>query len=152
MFLLSRPLQLIINIAVIALVVSAIALGAVMILPARSPIGPLMGRMASDVDLLTNILANTEPETVAQALNENPQFISELLNAMVEEETVPVVAQAINDNPDFLVAVVPYLDPESIAYIVNNSSELVIGLVGYLDPAVIAEAVKIGRASCRERV
>mgnify|MGYP000151672603 CR=1 FL=1 len=45
-----------------------VAVGAVMVLPARSPMGPLLGKVASDVDLLTNMLKHTEPEAVAQAI------------------------------------------------------------------------------------
>ena len=111
MFLLRRPVQLVVNIIVVVLVVAFVALGAVMVIPSRSPMGAMLGKIASDVDLLANMLANTEPEAVAQALNENPEFISELLAAMVSEGTIPVIAQVINDNPEFLIASTAYLDP-----------------------------------------
>ena len=141
MFLVRERVQLIINIAVALLLAAFLALGAVMVLPARSPLGSLLGKMASDVDLLSNMLANTEPKAVAQALNENPEFISELLRAMVEEGTVETIAEVVNGNPGFLTAMMPYLDPEAVAYVVNRSGDLVSGLLPLLDPGAIASAV-----------
>ena len=52
MFLLRSKVQLLVNIAVVVLVVGFVALGAVMVLPARSPIGSLMGNIASDADTI----------------------------------------------------------------------------------------------------
>lgn len=141
MFLLKRPIQLIINIAIVLLVVGFIATGAAMVLPARSPVGPLLGKFASDTDLLSNMLKSTQPKAVAQALNENPAFLSELLSTMESEGTVPVIAKAINENPAFLTAAVPYFDPQVIAGVVNKSTDMIIKLVAELDPGVIAEAV-----------
>ena len=99
MQLLNKRTQLVLNTAVVILVLAAIILGAVMVLPARSPLGPLMGKFASDVDFLSNMLADTEPKAVAEALNENPEFLSDLFGAMVEEGTIEVVAMTINVCP-----------------------------------------------------
>ena len=78
MFLLRRQVQLLVNIAVVVSVIGFVALGAVMVLPARSPMGSLLGSIASDAELLSNMLKHTEPEAVAEALNENPNFISDI--------------------------------------------------------------------------
>ncbi|RJP26051.1 MAG: hypothetical protein C4536_16470 [Actinobacteria bacterium] len=152
MFLLRRPVQLVINITVVVLIAGFLVVGAVMVLPSRSPLGPLLGSIASDVDLLSNMLANTEPKAVAQALNENPEFISELLKALTDEGSVAVIAQALNENPEMLTAATPYLDPSSIAYILNESSQFLTDLVGELDPEIIAAAVNQNGAFVAELI
>ncbi len=55
--LLNRNLQTAVNIIVVFLVMGSLALGAVMFIPSKSPLGTVIGKMASDPKLLSAIMA-----------------------------------------------------------------------------------------------
>ncbi len=73
--LLNKNMQAAINIIVVGMVIGALTLGALVMLPAKSPLGTILGKVASDPSFLGAILANTDPKAVAEALNENPNFL-----------------------------------------------------------------------------
>ncbi len=126
---------------VILLVLGFLVAGAVIALPSRSPLGSMIGKMASNSDLLSAMMASTSPKAVAQAINENPGFLRDLLQAMAEQGTVQVLAEAINQNPTMLLETSRYLDAAAIAGPINEHADLLIELVKALDTQVVVDAV-----------
>ncbi len=76
---LNRNFQTIVNILVLMLFLGFVILGALFALPARSPFGPLMGKLMSSKSLLSGIIASLDPAELAKALNDNPEFTKELI-------------------------------------------------------------------------
>jgi len=80
--LLNRNVQKIINVIVIVGLVGLVAAGAVMTLPADSPLGPLMGKIFNSKDIFVNFVGTLDPVEVAQAINEDPDMLVEVLASL----------------------------------------------------------------------
>ncbi|MCJ7652832.1 MAG: hypothetical protein MUO75_03900, partial [Actinobacteria bacterium] len=89
-------LQAVVNVVVLISIVLALVVGGMIVLPVRAPLGKLVGEIANHRYLLEGIMKNSTPEATAKALNENPQFMSEIIAALPPD----VVAEAMNKNPE----------------------------------------------------
>ena len=105
--LINRNVQKVINIIVIVLLLSMVAVGAVLTLPADSPLGPILGKIFNSKDILVNFVDTLDPKEIAQAVNEDPQMLVELLSLLDEDN----IALAVNMNEEFLCELIASLDP-----------------------------------------
>ncbi len=138
--LIKSPLQTVINIVVIVLVVGALALGAAVTLPSKNPLGPLMGKFVSSKGNLSELLANLDPRELGKALAANPQMTGEILAAL-GEDGARVIAEAVNQNPEFISQMLDYLDPAVVADMVNSSGDFSAELTRHLDPQAVARVL-----------
>jgi hypothetical protein len=102
-------------------------------------IASLAAKVASRKGLMSGILGSLDTGVVAEALNENPRFISRL----IAELDPGAVAGAINDNPDFLSRLIKKLDAEVIAGSINSNQGFVARLVDAIHPNVFSRSTNL---------
>src|SRR5659263_688821 len=95
---LNRNLQRIVNIVVVLLLAGFVGFGAYMALPARSPFGPMLGKIFNSKEVMESFIATLSPESVAKAFNQSPSMASELLHLLRAD----LIGQAVNENSDFI--------------------------------------------------
>src|SRR5450830_1629735 len=102
----NRSLQTLINAVVILLLVGFAVVGLVGFIPTRSPLGPLIGKMSSNVKSTSSMLGALDPKAVGKSVKENPNFLVEMMKYMNPGGT----ATAVNENPEWLAEVLSYVD------------------------------------------
>ncbi len=114
--LLRKPVQLVVNLIVLGLVLVFMFMGLVMLTPAKTGVGALLGKMASRNQLLSGIISGLDPVALAQAVNENPEFLDALIKEMgSSEESMQNLVLVVNTKPTFVIEVVNNLNPQVIA-------------------------------------
>ena len=140
--LVSKPIQIIVNLVVILFLVVLVMGGLFMLLPVKGPMGTIVGKVGNlRPTLLAGILSGLDPVELVRALNENPEFLSEMLSELSNPGNAQATARAINDNPDAIVVIMRSLNPEYLAMAINASGDLVAELLPLLDPAALADIV-----------
>lgn len=140
--LLKSPFQTVINIVVIFLLVASLVMGIVLLVPSRNPAGPLLGKIISSKNNLPELLANLDPKELGQVLSENPEMMNLLLRELSkDDDEARIIAEAVNNNPEFISQLLDYLDVDTVAKIVNGAGDFTVRLMGALDPAAIAKVV-----------
>jgi len=134
--------QTVINFAILILIIGALILGALVMIPSRNPLGPMIGRLLSSKYILSGLLGSLDTAALAEALRENPEMLSEIV-VELGPEGAEIIATAVNDNPGATAQFVAELKPETLARLINDpgTAEFTVALTRYLDPSATARVV-----------
>lgn len=136
-FQLGAMFQTLVNVVVIIGIVLALVIGGMLVLPVRTPLGQLAGEMANRRHLLEGLMKNEDLKSTAKALNENPQFMSDIIAAVPPA----VAAEVMNRNPESNVKMMGMLDPKAVAVPINENGKLFAEIVGHLNPAMLGRVI-----------
>ncbi|MBU4218526.1 MAG: hypothetical protein KKB90_06135, partial [Actinobacteria bacterium] len=101
-FLVGHRMQALVNMTVIVVMLISLIAAGILAMPVKTPIGKLIGEIANHRYLLEGILTNSDPKVMAKALNENPQFLSQLVAALPAK----IIAEAMNKNSEMTAKMV----------------------------------------------
>ena len=87
--LLRKPVQLAVNAIVLLMLVSFAVAGLLMVLPTKTTVGTLLGKMASQRHMLSGIVSGLDPKALAEAINDNPEFLNALIQDIAASEEGP---------------------------------------------------------------
>ncbi len=142
----NRSLQTLINAAVILLLAGAAVVGIVGFIPTRSPLGPLLGK--GSVKNTSSMLSALDPKVVGEAIQENPEFLVEMMKYGDPSGT----AIALNENPEWVSEVLSNVDGEVVAGVVNKNEKYLSESAKYSDPEGSAKIINKAGPFIRDMV
>ena len=116
-------MQGVVNVVVLLMLLATVILGATMVLPMKSPLGILMGKMASQKGMISGMLSTLDPKVLAAAMNADPDMMSELLEDLDPE----MVAEAVNSNGEWIAELIGYLDPVAMSTGMSDNVDFMLG-------------------------
>lgn len=102
-------------------------------------LGAIAGKLANIPGLISGVMSAMDPKVVAQAVNENGKFVSEMIGYLDPK----ALAAPINANPDFMTKLIGELDPAAIAESVNKNQRFVTKMVEGLKPDVFSRSMNV---------
>ena len=156
--LLRRHTQVLVNSTVLFLLIASFVAAGFLALPSATPLGKLIGEISNHRYLLEGVMSGSDPKMMAQAINENPGFLSSVMS----ELPAGVLAEAINRNPEYTVELAGLLDPKALAVPINENGPLLAKVVngnesfitellgsraGALDPEMISAVISSSSGS-----
>src|SRR5450830_1558232 len=139
-FFIGMRVQSVVNVVVIISIVLALVVGGMIVLPVRTPLVQLVGEIANHRYILEGFMKNSDPEGTAKAINENPQFLSEIIAALPPD----VIAEAINNNPESSVKMMGMLNPKAVAVPINENGKVFADIVAHLPVLVYGDSHRLG--------